>query len=96
MLGTELSQILYLNSIVIALEQDPIFKVLGKKIATKIAKKTVVHEYSKNEVVIDTSVKSGSGIWITVKGWLKQGYSKFSDTLQIVGADRIIGEQTAT
>jgi hypothetical protein len=69
---------------------DPIFKVLGKKIATNIAKQTIVRLYSKNETVIDTTVLAGSGIWICVKGWLKQGYSKFADALQIVGADKIV------
>jgi hypothetical protein len=69
-LGGRVIETIYRNTILIALEKDPVLKNLTKRQTERLISVTKIASFAPGETVIPRTHKRGSYIWIVLNGRL--------------------------
>ena len=88
-LGSQLQNIIYHNSKLIALEKSKIFNKLEKSQQVKVLEKLKTVAYSDGKLVIPIGSGKGSRIYIVLNGGLKTNKKIIAEVFQCLGDDYI-------
>ena len=91
-LGASLQQIIYKNSMRIAIDKNSILKKLGKTQLENLINEMEVQSFENEEVVIQAGGLKKNGIFVIVKGALKATKSKDSEykVFSVIGEEDVI------
>lgn len=90
-LGNNLQQIIFRNSIQIMIDNSGVFKLLTKEQIEKLFQNLEIKHFNEKEVIIPAKSHKGSNVWFLIKGRLKKrSGDKIYEELSCIGDKYII------
>ncbi|OMJ84662.1 hypothetical protein SteCoe_14181 [Stentor coeruleus] len=94
-LGGNLEQVLYKNTIVMSFEKSPVFRALTEEQLKKIIEHMKIMQYQDGETVICQGLPMGKHIWVVLKHKLRQN-TTLIDPFTCIGDEQLLMKDSQT